>query len=57
LLDGGTFQLSRPVSGLEAIEVIDRLAALARGRPNADSRSHRDRLSVASKAGCILWLS
>ena len=36
LLDGDTFQLSRPVSGAEAIEVIDRLEALARDRPGAD---------------------
>jgi tetratricopeptide (TPR) repeat protein len=39
LLDGGAFQLSRPVSGAEAIEVIDRLETLARGVPGADSRS------------------
>jgi len=28
-LDGGTFQLTRPVSGAEAVQVVDRLEALA----------------------------
>lgn len=28
-LDGGTFQLARPVSGAEAVQVVDRLEALA----------------------------
>jgi hypothetical protein len=28
-LEGGTFQLNRPVSGAEAMQVVDRLEALA----------------------------
>jgi hypothetical protein len=28
-LDGGTFQLTRPVSGAEAVQAVDRLEALA----------------------------
>lgn len=34
LLEGDTFQLTRPVSGTEAVEAIDRLAALADGAAN-----------------------
>ncbi len=31
-LDGGTFQLTRPVTGAEAVQVVDRLEALAAGK-------------------------
>ena len=39
LLDGDTFQLSRPVSGAEAIDAVDWLEALARDKSGADRRS------------------
>ena len=50
----GTFQLSRPVSGAEAIEVVGRIEALARGpagaRPGPDARGGM------FPAGGIPWL-